>query len=53
LWVAHDPTNDFFAIAYVVIVITAAAALVAADEDKGGLGVHVNQRAMAGHGSSP
>ena len=42
---AHDPTDDFVAIAYVVIVITAAAALVGADKDEGGLG-HVERRAV-------
>ena len=34
---AHDPTDDFVAIAYVVIVITAASALVGADNGEGGL----------------
>ena len=34
---AHDPTDDFVAIAYVIIVITAAAALVGADKGEGGL----------------
>ena len=42
---AHDPTDDFVAIAYVVIVITAAAALVGADKGEGGLG-HVKRRAV-------
>ena len=46
MWMAHDPTDDFFAIAYVVIVITtAAAALVGADKGEGGLG-HVKRRAV-------
>jgi len=34
--VAHDPTDDFIAIAYIVIVITAATALVIANKSKGG-----------------
>ena len=38
LWVAHDPTDDFVAVAHIVIVITAATALVSANESKGGLG---------------
>jgi hypothetical protein len=42
---AHDPTDDFVAIAYVVIVITAAAALVGADKGEGGLD-HVKRRAI-------
>ena len=42
---AHDPTDDFVAIAYVVIVIPAAAALVGADKDEGSLG-HVKRRAV-------
>ena len=45
LWIAHDPTDDFVTIAYVVIVITAAAALVGADDNEGGLG-HVKRRAV-------
>jgi hypothetical protein len=42
---AHDPTDDFVAIAYIIIVITAAAALVGADKGEGGLG-HVKRRAV-------
>jgi hypothetical protein len=38
LWMAHDPTDDFVAIAYVVIVITPAAAIVGVDKGEGGLG---------------
>jgi hypothetical protein len=34
LWIAHDPTDDFVTIAYVVIVIPAAAAHVGADKVK-------------------
>src|SRR5262245_19314352 len=45
LWIAHDPTDDFVAVAYVVIVIAAAAALVGADKGEGGLG-HVKRRAV-------
>ena len=42
---AHDSADDFVAIAYVVIVITAAAALVGADKDEGVLS-HVKRRAV-------
>jgi len=35
---AHDPTDDFIAVVYIVIVITTATALVSANEGKGGLG---------------
>jgi hypothetical protein len=42
---AHDPTDDFVAIAYVIIVITDAAALVGADNGEGGLD-HVKRRAV-------
>ena len=42
---AHDPTDDFVAIAYVIIVITAAAALVGADKGEGSLD-HVKPRAV-------
>jgi hypothetical protein len=38
LWVAHDPTDGFVAIIYIVIVITTATALVSANEGEGGLG---------------
>ena len=41
----HDPTDDFVAIAYAVIVIPAAAAFVGADKAEGGLG-HVKRRAV-------
>jgi hypothetical protein len=39
------PADDFVAVAYVVIVIPAAAALVGADKGEGGLG-HVKRRAV-------
>jgi hypothetical protein len=45
LWVAHNPTDDFVAIAYVIIVITGAATLAGADKGKRGLG-HVERRAV-------
>ena len=38
LWVAHDPTDGFVAIIYIVIVIITATALVSANEGEGGLG---------------
>jgi hypothetical protein len=34
LWVAHNPTNDLVAIAYIIIVITAATALAGPDKVK-------------------
>ena len=37
LWVVHDPTDDFLAVAHIVIVIAAATALVSANESKVGL----------------
>jgi hypothetical protein len=36
--VAHDPTDDFVAIVYIIIVITTAPVLVSANEGEGGLG---------------
>ena len=42
---AHDPTDDFVAVAYVIIIVTAAAALVGADKGEGGLD-HVKRRAV-------
>jgi hypothetical protein len=36
--VAHDPTDDFVAIVYIVIVITTATALVSVNEGEVGLG---------------
>jgi len=45
LWIAHDPTDDFVTIAYVVIVIPATAAHVGPDKGEGGLG-HVKRRAV-------
>jgi hypothetical protein len=35
---AHDPTDDFVAVAHIVIVITTAPALDSANEGEGGLG---------------
>ena len=35
---AHDSTDDFVAVAHIIIIITAATALVGANESKGGLG---------------
>lgn len=44
---AHDPTDEFVAIVYIVIVITTATALVSANEGEGGLG-HFLARNRAG-----
>ena len=48
---AHDPTDDFVTIVYIVIVIAAATALVSGNESEGGLG-HFQARNRAGGAES-